>query len=161
MDLFIVIMGISIAVLIIATFITFKFNVNIRIKGIPLKYILMFSGISLLILLIAVMKIIYGKNTKKLEELVFKLKKTKADGDIKVIDEKLNNNLNQVKNIDSQIDGLKKDYKSNKVEILNLEKQKIDISNKIVDLKNKREETCSEKESLEDKVNKMKSLIGE
>lgn len=159
MDMFLVIAGSLIIILGLVTFVLFKTNNNLKVGKVPLKYVLLVSSISVLILTIAILKMVYGKNVQKLDELLLKLKKTKADGEINVINEKINNNNDKVEEINKEIDYLKKDYDSNKLVIQDLEKQKQIVSDQIKELDLQKKSCSEEKDSLENKVEKMKELL--
>ena len=159
MDTFLVIAGILFIGLIVAIFIINKMNINIKIKGVNLKYWLTGGAIIVGIISLIVLKAVLGKKSRVIDELLTKLRKTKADADLRVIDEKMNNNQEKVDNINGKIESLKENYDTNKGKIEKLELTKASIDKQIVDLNENHNKKIEEKTTLDDAINRMKNRL--
>lgn len=159
MDTFLVVAGILLVAIIAAIIIINKLNLNIKIKGVNLKYWLTGAAIVVGLIALIVLKAVLGKKSRTIDELLAKLRKVKADSDLKVIDEKMKVNQEKTEKIDSEINELKKDYDSNKDQIAKLESSKENIDKQIEDLNSRHDEKNSESASLNDALERMKNRL--
>ena len=159
MDTFLVIAGILFVVFIVAILIINKLNINIKIKGVNLKYWLTGGAIIVGIITLIVLKCVLGKKSRVIDELLTKLRKTKADADLKVIDEKMNNNQEKVDNIDGEIEVLKEDYDKNSNKIEKLQSTKLSIDKQIANLNENHNKKIKDKTTLDDAISRMKNRL--
>ena len=159
MDAFIVIMGVLLLIVVAAVIIMYKKGFSAKLYNVQVKHWLIVIGIVLAIMTVIVVKIFVGKKSRLADELLSKLRRTKAESDLKVIDEKLNNNKEKSGKIDEQLKVLDKDLDINKDKIEKLNKQKESVDAKISTLDAQYSDKKTDKESLEEKVKKMKERL--
>lgn len=159
MDTFLVIVGILLVTMIAAIIVINKLNLNVKIKGVDLKYWLTGGAIIVGVITLIVLKIVLGNKSRTIDELLAKLRKVKTDSDLKAIDEKIKVNGEKVEKIDSEINELKNDYESNKDKINQLESSKSDIDKQLEDLNNQYNEKVNESSSLDDALARMKNRL--
>jgi predicted RNase H-like nuclease (RuvC/YqgF family) len=157
MDTFLVITGVLFVAIIAAIIIINKLNINIKIKGIDLKYILTGSAVVVGLIALIVLKVVLGNKNKIIDELLAKLRKIQSDSELASIDIKIKDNQEKVDNIDNKIDVLKVDYENNKTEIERLEAEKNSIDQKIIDLNKKYKEIGNT--SLNDSIERMSNRL--
>lgn len=159
MDAFLVITGVILLAIIIAVVIMYKKGINFKFWNVQVKHWLIVVGIVVAIIAVIVFRVVLGKNSRLVGELLSKLRKSRADSDLKVIDEKLLNNKQKSGAMDIELEELEKDVGANKVKIDNLKKKKESIDTQIDVLDTQYSNKKKETESLEDKVKKMKERL--
>jgi len=159
MDMFLVIAGVVLLGIIVTIFIMYKKGFNFKLCGVQIKHWLIVIGIIIAVLAIIIIKIALGKKNDSIEGLLVKLRKSQADADLKVIDEKLQNNQTKIEKIDTELKGLEVDTVVNQKKIDNLNKKKVNIDSQLNKINSQYSDKKKQKDSLEDKVARMKKRL--
>ncbi len=159
MDWIFVVVGAILIGIIVAVFIMYKKGFNLKLWGVQIKHWLIVIGIVVAVLAIMIVKIALGKKSDKIEDLLIKLRKSQADGDLRVIDEKLQNNQNKAEKINTELEGLEAAAGVNKKKIDNLNKKKANIDSQLEKINGQYSDKKKQKDNLEDKVARMKKRL--
>jgi septal ring factor EnvC (AmiA/AmiB activator) len=157
MNAFLVITGVVIVALLIALWVVKQFNIQTKLWGIPLKYILDIALILVAITAIIVVKVALGNKSKALDALLAKLQISQANNKISILDDHIATNQTAITSIDTQIKNLQGSSCAGQIDALT--KQKEDIQKQIDDLNSQKQTHTDNKSSLEDRVKQMEDRL--
>ena len=157
MNAFLVITGVLIVAILITLWVLKKFNIQTKIFGIPLKYILDIALLLIGIIVVIVIKVALGNKNKQLEALLLKLRITKAQNDINIVNDHIQETHTAISTIDQQIAGLQGTSNQPKIDVLL--QQKKEIEQQLADLNQKKQGHADNKFSLEERVKQMQNTL--
>jgi hypothetical protein len=158
MNAFLVVAGSLIIGLLVALWVVKQFNIQTKVLGVPLKYVLDIALVVVATVTVVVVKNALGNKNKALEALLIKLRISQAGNSINIIDDHLTENQSSISSIDSQIKVLQSNSTGDS-QITALTNQKNAIQKEIDDLNMQKQNYADTKSSLEDRVKKMGDLL--
>jgi hypothetical protein len=156
MNAFLVIIGILIVGLLIALWAVKKFNVTTKVFGIPLQYVLDIALVLVAIIAVIVIKTALGGKNKTIEALLTKLNIMKAQNNINIVNDHIQDKTDAIATIDQKIKELQPATQQKDID--NLLAQQAAIKQQMQDLNQQKQNHTESQKTLEQKIKDMEAL---
>jgi hypothetical protein len=155
MNAFLVITGILIVGMLITLWVIKKFNIQSKVFGIPLKYVLDVALVLTGTIALIIIKSALGGKSKTIATLLAKLQITGAQNKIDIVDEGIKEKTALIATIDQKIHALPATQQS---DVDALVAQQNAVKKDLADLNAQKQDHTDNKTTLEQKIKEMESI---
>jgi septal ring factor EnvC (AmiA/AmiB activator) len=156
MNAFLVIVGVLIVGLLIALWVVKQFNIQTKVFGVPLKYVLDVALLVVAVIAVVVVKTALANKSKALEALLMKLNIMQAQNKINIVNEDIKTKNDELDAVNKQLAAVEPGTKQSDVDALVAQK---DASEKTIDDLNKQKAVhTTTQTTLSQKMKDMEAL---